>query len=69
VPMIQINLAAGHTDGEKRALLTAVTHAVMTSVGAKQSSVRVWINELEPNDLMIAGEMLVDIRSRANSAR
>jgi 4-oxalocrotonate tautomerase len=68
VPMIQINLAAGHTDGEKRALLTAVTHAVMTSVGAKQSSVRVWINELEPNDLMIAGEMLVDIRSRANSA-
>jgi 4-oxalocrotonate tautomerase len=69
VPMIQINLAAGHTDGEKRALLTAVTHAVMTSLGAKQSSVRVWINELEPNDLMIAGEMLVDIRSRANSAR
>lgn len=68
MPMIQINLAAGHTDGEKRALLSAVTHAVVTSIGAKESSVRVWINELEPADLMIAGEMLVDIRSRANTA-
>jgi len=68
VPMIQINLAAGHTDEDKRALLTAVSEAVVLSIGVQQSSVRVWINEIAPTELMVAGEMLVDIRSRAIAA-
>lgn len=68
MPMIQINLAAGHTDEDKRALLTAVSEAVVRSIGVQQSSVRVWINEIAPTDLMVAGEMLVDVRSRAIAA-
>ena len=68
MPMIQINLAAGHTDEDKRALLTAVSEAVVLSIGVQQSSVRVWINEIAPTELMVAGEMLVDIRSRAIAA-
>ncbi|MCX2931808.1 tautomerase family protein [Mycobacterium sp. CVI_P3] len=68
MPMIQINLLAGHTDAEKRALLSAVTHAVMTSIGAKQSSVRVWISELEPTEIMIAGEVVADKRSQPGTA-
>jgi 4-oxalocrotonate tautomerase family enzyme len=66
--MIQINLAAGHTDDDKRALLTAVSDAVVNSIGARPSSVRVWINEIAPTELMVAGEMLVDTRARTGAA-
>ena len=34
MPLIQINLADGRTDEQKRALLKAVTDAVQTSIGA-----------------------------------
>lgn len=68
MPMIQINLAAGRNDEEKRALLAAVSEAVVRSIGVQQSSVRVWINEIAPTDLMVAGETLADVRSRAVAA-
>jgi 4-oxalocrotonate tautomerase len=65
VPLIQVNLAAGRTDAQKRALLTAITDAVHTSIGAPLESIRVWLVEFEPTEYMQAGELLADIRARA----
>jgi 4-oxalocrotonate tautomerase len=65
VPLIQVNLAAGRTDEQKRALLSAITDAVHTSIGAPLDSIRVWIAEFEATEYMQSGELLADRRSRA----
>jgi 4-oxalocrotonate tautomerase len=62
VPLIQVNLAAGRTDEQKRALLSAITDAVHTSIGAPLDSIRVWIAEFEATEYMQAGELLADRR-------
>jgi 4-oxalocrotonate tautomerase len=64
MPLVQIHLAEGRTPEQKRALLEGITRAVQDSVGAPLSSIRVWINELSPDDYMAAGELLTDKRRR-----
>jgi 4-oxalocrotonate tautomerase len=64
VPLIQVNLAAGRTDAQKKALLSAITDAVRTSIDAPLESIRVWIAEFEPTEYMQAGELLADRRRR-----
>ena len=65
MPLIQVNLAAGRTDAQKRALLSAITDAVHTSIGAPLESIRVWLAEFEPTEYMQAGELLADRRRAA----
>jgi 4-oxalocrotonate tautomerase len=60
MPLIQINMARGRTDEQKRALLSAVTEAVQHSIGTPLSSIRVWINEFGPEEFMAAGELMAD---------
>ena len=62
MPLIQVNLAAGRTDEQKRALLSAITDAVHTSIGAPLDSIRVWIAEFEATEYMRGGELLADRR-------
>jgi 4-oxalocrotonate tautomerase len=63
MPLIQVNLAAGRTDAQKRALLQAITDAVESSIGAPIDSIRVWINEFEPTEYMAGGVLLADLRA------
>jgi 4-oxalocrotonate tautomerase len=62
MPLIQVNLAAGRTDDQKRALLSAITEAVQRSIGAPLDSIRVWISEFAATEYMAAGEFLADRR-------
>jgi 4-oxalocrotonate tautomerase len=64
MPLIQINMAKGRTDDQKRALLAAVTEAVHSSINAPTSSIRVWIAEFEPTEYMAAGELLADRQAK-----
>jgi 4-oxalocrotonate tautomerase len=68
MPLIQVNLAAGRTDAQKRALLQAITAAVETSIGAPTDSIRVWINEFQPTEYMAGGVVLADRRAAAAAA-
>jgi 4-oxalocrotonate tautomerase len=65
VPLIQINMAAGRTDAQKRALLEAVTEAVQSSIGASLESIRVWISEFPPSEYMAGGVLLADRQAAA----
>jgi len=65
MPLVQVHLAAGRTDDQKRALLEAVTEAVRTSIGVPVESVRVWINEMQPTEFMAGGVLLADRRAQA----
>lgn len=64
MPLIQVNMAAGRTPEQKRALLQAITDAVHQSIGAPVPSIRVWISEFEATDFISGGEILADRRAR-----
>ena len=58
MPLVNVHLAAGRTDGQKRDLLAAITDAVHTTIGAPLESIRVWITEVPKTEFMAAGELL-----------
>lgn len=60
MPLIQVHLAAGRSNDQKRALLAAITDAVHRSVGAPVGSIRVWITEFQPSEYMAGGTVLAD---------
>jgi 4-oxalocrotonate tautomerase len=60
MPLIQVHLAAGRTDDQKKVLLAAITDAVQRSVGAPVDSIRVWITEFQPTEYMAGGTLLAD---------
>lgn len=62
MPLIEIHLAKGRTDAQKKALLAAVTEAVHASIGAPVESIRVWVQEFAPTEYMAAGILLSDRR-------
>lgn len=55
MPLIQINMLEGRTPEQKKALLSAVTEAVHTSIGAPRSSIKVWVSEFSSEDYMADG--------------
>jgi 4-oxalocrotonate tautomerase len=62
MPLVEIHMATGRTDEQKRALLQAVTEAVHNAIGAPVESIRVWIHEFEPSAYMAGGQLLSERR-------
>ncbi len=67
MPLIQVSMARGRTEEQKRALLHAVTAAVHESLGAPVPSIRVWIHEFDEADFIAGGETLTERRERERS--
>ena len=68
MPLIEVHIADGRTDEQKRALLDGITKVVQDTIGASLDSIRVWIHELAPTHYMAAGELLADKRAREASS-
>ena len=64
MPLVQIHMAAGRTDEQKLALMTAMTDAMVEHLGASRDSVRVWISEFEDTEFMAGGELLREKKAR-----
>jgi 4-oxalocrotonate tautomerase len=64
MPLVNIHMAEGRTPEQKRALMEAITEAMVTHVGAARESVRVWILEFPATDFMAGGELLAAKRAR-----
>lgn len=60
MPIVEIHMAEGRTDSQKRQLLDKVTEAVRDSLGVPLTSIRVWIQEFSPKEFMVAGELYAD---------
>lgn len=56
MPIIQVHMMEGRTDGQKEAVIREVTEAMIRAVGAPKESVRVLINEMPKQHFGIAGE-------------
>ncbi len=67
MPLINVHLAAGRTDEQKKALMAALTQAAQESIGAPLASIRVWITEMEPTEFMAGGELMADRQARAST--
>ena len=68
MPLINVNMAKGRTDDQKRALMAAITQAAQDTLGAPLASIRVWITEFETTEFMAAGETMADRRAREAAA-
>jgi 4-oxalocrotonate tautomerase len=55
MPIVEVNMLAGRTKEQKKALIKAITEAVITSLDAKPETVRVILREMAPEDYGIAG--------------
>jgi 4-oxalocrotonate tautomerase len=64
MPLIQIHLAEGRTEKQKKDLMTGMTDLTEKVIGAPRDSIRVWINEFSDTDYMASGELLKDKRAR-----
>ncbi|WP_103380599.1 2-hydroxymuconate tautomerase [Pseudonocardia dioxanivorans] len=63
MPLVQITLARGRSPEQLAALGAAVTAAVEESIGAPRETVRVVVNECEPEHWFVGGESLADLRA------
>jgi len=64
MPLVNVHMAAGRTPEQKKALMDALTDAMVEHIGAPRESVRVWISEFENTDFMAGGELLRDKQER-----
>ncbi|MFA5883487.1 MAG: tautomerase family protein [Acidimicrobiia bacterium] len=65
MPFIQVAMGAGRTPEQKRAMLDGIVAAVHESTGAAIDSIRVWIVELDPDEVMVGDESLAEKRARS----
>ena len=63
MPLIQVTLARGRTPEQLEALGKALTEAVTASIGAKTETIRVVLNECEPEHWFIGGESIAQLRA------
>ncbi len=69
MPFIQITIAQGHDAATKRALVTQVSAAAAAATGTPEAAFRVWIVEVDPNEVSVGGTVLADQRQRAGGQR
>ena len=64
MPFVQVSMGMGRTPEQKRALLEGISEVVHTTLGADYDSIRVWIVELDPDDVILGQETLAERRAR-----
>lgn len=61
MPILNVQIMRGHSAERKQGFLKAATDAVVSSTGAPIGSVRVLIDELAPENVLVAGEPNVNV--------
>jgi 4-oxalocrotonate tautomerase len=64
MPFIQVNMGAGRTPEQKRAMLDGIVEVVHQTVDAPYDTIRAWIVELDPDEVMVGAESLAEKRAR-----
>lgn len=57
MPMLNVQILQGHSAAQKTDLLKKLTHSVVDSIGAPLASVRVVLQEISPEHVIVAGEI------------
>ena len=62
MPFIQITIARGHDAVTKRGLVTQVSAAAAAATSTPEAAFRVWIVEVDPDEVSVGGTILADQR-------
>lgn len=62
MPFIQVTIATGHDAETKRALVTEISRTAAKVTGSPEELFRVWIVEVDPNEVSVGGTILADKR-------
>lgn len=57
MPILTIKIPTGHSVEQKKALLQGLTDAVLRSLNAPLASIRVTIDEVSPENTIVAGQL------------
>jgi len=60
MPFVQITMAEGRTEEQKRRLLREITAAFVRAGAAPESAVRAWVVEVPNTQIIAAGTILAD---------
>jgi 4-oxalocrotonate tautomerase len=63
MPLIQVTLARGRSPEQLAELGRALTRAAQESIGAKPETIRVVLNECEPEHWFVGGESMAELRA------
>lgn len=71
MPYIHVTLATGRSREAKQKLMSAIAQAAHETIGAPIETVRVWITDVDPEEMSIGGVPLDEVRRRraAETAR
>jgi len=68
MPLIQVSMVAGRDPERVQAFIAALTDAAVNEIGAPRESVRVLVNEIQPEHWAVGGvPKSAAARARANS--
>lgn len=60
MPIVVVNIKEGRTLDQKRAMVTKMTEVLCETMGVKETSVRIIINEMKNDNFAIAGTLVCD---------
>ena len=60
MPIVVVNIKEGRTLDQKRAMVTKMTEVLCETMEVKESSVRIFINEMKNDNFAIAGTLVCD---------
>lgn len=60
MPIVHIDIKKGRTLEQKRAMVKAVTKAIVETTDAKESAVRIIINEMDQDAFAVGGVLVCD---------
>jgi len=69
MPIITANILVGRDTAKKTAFVRALTQAAVDTLGAPVESVRVIINEMEPEHYGIAGETVAEKNAKRQAGQ
>ncbi|WOQ15651.1 2-hydroxymuconate tautomerase [Raineyella sp. W15-4] len=69
MPLVECTLVEGRTPEQLRALITELTEAVMTAVGAPKESIRVVLREVPKTHFAAGDETIAERQARRAAAQ
>ena len=69
MPYVHVTLASGRPLEAKQALMSAVAHAVHETIDAPLDTIRVWITEVDADQMSVGGIPLDEVRRQRVTER
>jgi 4-oxalocrotonate tautomerase len=63
MPVVHIEMMAGRTEDQKRAMVARVTDVLVETIAAPPEAVQIVVTEVQPEQWAVAGQLVADQRA------